>query len=449
MSVKAEAMSPEAVAAKTVSPTTVSPGTVVDTASATLDLDFVRSNFPVFEDAEAANWAFFENAGGSYMAKQVIDKLNHYNTATRVQPYAGYGPSALAGQAMDESHTVLAEMLNVHPCEVILGPSTSINTYVLARAVLATLRPGDELIITNQDHEANIGAWWRLQDDGIKVKTWQVDPATGLLAEDDLAALLTDKTKLVAFTHCSNIAAQIQDVQSLTKLCYEAGARVVVDGVSYAPHGLPDVAELGVDAYLFSLYKTYGPHLGLMVVRDDFMQTLGHQGHYFNDPSVHPDKAARYRLTPAGPQHAQIACASGVADYLDTLYEHHFSEVVDRKARAQQVNTLFQAHEQRIIAPLVDYLVSHPDIRLIGPQTADHTKRAPTLAFTSQTHTSTDLAQYLLGYGVACNHGHFYAYRLMEALGLSVHEGVVRLSAVHYTSAEDVARVIEALEQIL
>ncbi|MEM7736949.1 MAG: aminotransferase class V-fold PLP-dependent enzyme [Deinococcota bacterium] len=423
--------------------------TLVDTASTTLDLAFVRSHFPAFEDAEAANWAFFENAGGSYMAKQVIDKLNHYNTATRVQPYAGYGPSALAGEVMDESHNVFAEMLGVQPDEVILGPSTSINTYVLARAVLATLSPGDEVIITNQDHEANVGAWWRLQEDGITVKTWQVDPATGLLAEDDLVALLTDKTKLVAFTHCSNIAAQVQDVARLAKLVHDAGARVVVDGVSYAPHGLPDIAALGVDAYVFSLYKTYGPHLGLMVVRDDFMQTLGNQGHYFNDPSTHPEKAARYRLTPAGPQHAQIACASGVADYIDAVYEHHFSESVNRKARAQQVNSLFQAHEQRIMEPLVDYLVSHPDIKLVGPQTADHTKRAPTLAFTSSKHASSDLVQHLLGYGVACNHGHFYAYRLMEALGLDVHDGVVRFSAVHYTSTEDVARVVNALEHIL
>lgn len=415
-----------------------------------LDMNFVRSHFPSFEDPETGNWAFFENAGGSYMAQHVIDKLNDYNRAHRVQPYAGYGPSVHAGQAMDESQRVFAEMLGVSEDEIILAPSTSINTYVLARAVLATLNAGDEIIVTNQDHEANIGAWWRLQAEGITVRQWQVDPETGLLHEENLQALLSDKTKLVAFTHCSNIAAQINNVPKLAKLCHDAGARVVVDGVSYAPHGLPDVAALGVDAYMFSLYKTYGPHLGLMAVRTDFLETLSHQGHYFNDPSTHPSKAARYRLTPAGPQHAQIACASGVADYFDALYNHHFdTPEANRSARVQRVNELMQTQEQQVAAPIVDFLLNHPDTKLIGPQTADHSQRAPTLAFVSKRHRSSDITQHLLGYGIACNHGHFYAYRLMKALGLDPEEGVVRLSAVHYTSVEDAQQVVRALEQVL
>ena len=416
----------------------------------TLDLSFVRSHFPSFEDAETGNWAFFENAGGSYMAQQVIDKLNHYNRAHRVQPYAGYGPSVSAGQEMDESYKVLAEMLGVLEEEVILGPSTSGNVYVLARAVLATLNKGDEIIVTNQDHEANVSPWWRLQDEGVTVREWQVDPETGLLHEEDLKGLLSDKTKLVAFTHCSNIAAQIHDVPKLAKLCHDAGARVVVDGVSYAPHGLPDVAALGVDAYMFSLYKTYGPHLGVMVVRQDFLETLGHQGHYFNDPSTHPSKAARYRLTPAGPQHAQIACASGVADYFDALYDHHVgTPEANRRTRVTRVNKLMQAQEQQVATPIVDFLMNHPDLKLFGPQTADHSKRAPTLAFVSKKHASSDIAQYLYGYGIACNHGHLYAYRLTKALGLKPEEGVVRLSAVHYTSVEDAQQAVRALEQVL
>jgi selenocysteine lyase/cysteine desulfurase len=324
----------------------------------------------------------------------------------------------------------------------------------MAQAVGANWAPGDEIIVTNQDHEANIGAWWRLQAEGIAVREWQVDPATGLLHEEDLKGLLSDKTKLVAFTHCSNIAAQIHDVPKLAKLCHDAGAKVVVDGVSYAPHGLPDVAALGVDAYMFSLYKTYGPHLGVLVVREDFLATLGHQGHYFNDPSTHPGKAARYRLTPAGPQHAQIACASGVADYYDALYDHHFDtpenkQAANRRTRVTRVNELMQAQEQQVATPIVDFLLNHPDIKLFGPQTAEHSKRAPTLAFISKRHASSDIAQYLYGYGIACNYGHLYAYRLTKALGLAPEEGVVRLSAVHYTRVEDAQQAVSALEQVL
>src|SRR5215469_7697173 len=154
------------------------------------------------------------------------------------------------------------------------------STYVLAQAMRTLLKPGDEIIVTNQDHEANSGSWRRLAAHGVIVREWRVDPQSGMLDESQLDHLLNERTRLLTFPHASNVVAHINPVARITARARAAGAITVVDGVAWAPHGLPDVRELGADVYLFSLYKTYGPHQGLMVVRRDLLGRLGNEGHY-------------------------------------------------------------------------------------------------------------------------------------------------------------------------
>ncbi len=293
----------------------------------TLDLDFVRSQFPAFSEPSLKGWAFFENAGGSYACGPVIDRLNRYYRQTKVQPYGNYPASIQAGAEMDEAHRRLAAYLNVDETEVHFGPSTSQNTYVLAQAFRGILKAGDEIVVTNQDHEANSGCWRRLAGDranepgvltglpsGVVVREWTIDRETGMLNPDDLDALLSDRTRLVAFPHASNIVAHVNPVEEIVARAHAAGAWAVVDGVAAAPHGLPDVAALGADVYLFSLYKTYGPHQGLMVIRTPLLEQLPNQGHFFNAG------ISRKKLTPAGPDHKpQVAAAAGIADYLDSV----------------------------------------------------------------------------------------------------------------------------------
>src|SRR6185312_8711112 len=256
--------------------------------------------------------------------------------------------------------------------EVHFGPSTSQNTYVLAQAVRPLLAPGDELIVTNQDHEANSGAWRRLAAAGIGVREWRVDAESGTLDPRALEPLIGRRTRLLAFPHASNIVAHENPVAQICEQARAAGIISVVDGVSWAPHGLPDIPSLHADVYLFSLYKTYGPHQGLMVVRRSLIERLANEGHYFNAHSV------LKRLVPAGPDHAQIAAASGIAEYFDALDAHHYPDAA-RAGRAARVRALLRAAETPLLAPLLEFLHRRPDVRLLGP--ADPRVRAATVAF--------------------------------------------------------------------
>lgn len=405
-----------------------------------LDLAFVRAQFPAFADPDLAGWAFFENAGGSYPCRQVIDRLTHFYTRTKVQPYAPYPVSQKAGAAMDESYARLAPMLGVAIDEMHVGPSTSQNAYVLARAFRGTMREGDEIVVTNQDHEANSGQWRRLAETGITVREWAVDPDTGHLDLAALARLLGPRTRLVAFPHASNIVAEINDVAAIAAMVRNAGAVSVVDGVSYAPHGLPDVGALGCDVYLFSTYKTWGPHQGIMVVRRPVAEKLENQSHWFNAGEI------RKKLVPAGPDHAQVAALAGIADYIEAVDAHHFGTPASPTVAAARVHDLMRAQEEALLAPLLDYLRSRNDIRVLGP--TDPARRAPTVAMVAD-RSGAALAADLSAHKVMAGGGHFYARRLVEAMGVNEAHGALRLSCLHYTSPAEVEQAIAALDAVL
>lgn len=406
-----------------------------------LDLDFVRAQFPAFSEPSLAGFAHFENAGGSYACRQTIDWLDGFYRRTKVQPYYAFAPSAEAGRQMDAAKERLAAWLNVGKDELHLGPSSSQNTFVVAQALRQHLRPGDEVIVTNQDHEANIGAWQRLSADGIVVREWKVDPNSAELRRQDLEALLCPRTKVVAFTHCSNVVATIHPVREWTDLIHRAGAWAFVDGVSFCPHGLPDVDALGADLYFFSLYKVYGPHLGAMVMRRQLNAELPNQGHFFNagKPGA--------RFTPAGPDHGQIATVNGLSDYLEAVADRHGLAGQPVAARAAGVRDLFRAHETALLQPLLDFLSTHPRVRLIGRRRAP--ERAPTVAFTVEGMTSEAVASRLAQAKQGVGAGNFYAYRLLKALGIDTGDGAVRASFVHYTSPAEVATLIETLGPVL
>ena len=404
-----------------------------------LDINWVRAQFPAFDTQALDGQAFFENAGGSYTCRQVLDRLTRFYTERKVQPYAPYDASRLGGEEMDEARARMAAMLGVDTDEVSFGPSTTQNTYVLAQAFRQWMNPGDAIIVTNQDHEANTGPWRRLADEGIKVREWRLNPETGSLDPADLDNLLDDKVRLVCFPHCSNVVGEVNDVVAITARAHAAGAFVCVDGVSYAPHGFVNVGEIGADIYLFSAYKTYGPHQGVMVIRRDLGMTLPNQAHYFNADSLYK------RFTPAGPDHAQIAASAGMADYIDALTAHHGIEG-DAATRCAGAHDLMRAHEVALLQPLLDHVSAKNSVRLLGPDRAEN--RAPTVAL-DLGRAADPVAAELASHGIMAGGGDFYAVRALEAHGIDPEKGVLRLSFTHYTHADEVAKLMDALDTVL
>ena len=408
-----------------------------------LDIDYVRSQFPAFKDPLSSKWSFFENAGGSYVPHNVISHLNKFMTSTKVQPYAEFDTSSIAGDNMDKATELFAEMINAKKDEIVISGSTTINMYVLSNAMKKLIKLGDEVIVTNQDHEANIGAWRKLEDHGAKIKEWKINPENAELEIEDLKKLLSNKTKLVAVTHCSNIVGSINNLKEIANLVHENGAYIVGDGVSYAPHGFPDVKDLNVDFYTFSLYKTYGPHLGLLYGKKEILNQLPNQNHEFLDGDV------PYTLNPGGPNHEELSCLIGIYEYFNDLYNHHFSDKDNNlRNKIEKTNQLISKHEEKIGNLLLDYLNSRDDIKLIGKDKIENRNRAPTFSFTSKHHSSKNISSQLVKNGIATRNDNFYAWRCLKALGIDINDGVVRTSMVHYNTEEDVQKLIKALSKI-
>ena len=402
-----------------------------------IDLDFVRRQFPAFATPSLKEHSFFENAGGSYMCQHVIDRFNRYFEQRKVQPYYAFEASKIAGEEMDLAPIRFARYLNVNADEVLFGPSTSQNTYVLARACLERLVQGDAIIVSAQEHEANSGVWRKLADYGIDVRIWCVDPNDGRLQLSNLLALLDNRVRLVAVTHCSNLVGEINPVRQIADATHDAGGLLLVDGVSYCPHGFPDVDALGADIYLFSTYKTYGPHQGVMVIRDAARHLFAPQSHFFNH-----DNPMKW-MVPAGPDHAQMAAANGVIDYFDALDARHGGE--DDSERPRRISALFKSAEAPHIKTLLEYIETRNDVHLIGP--SDPTLRAATISFVVPHMATSSISQKLAKKGIMAGAGHYYAARLFNQMGLDPEAGAVRLSFVHYTSPSDMTNLIRALDE--
>ena len=408
-----------------------------------LDVDYVRSQFPAFKDPLAKNWSFFENAGGSYVPKNVIDKLTKFMTSTKVQPYAEYPMSKIAGNNMDRATEVFAQMINAKNNEILIGGSTSINLYVLSNALKKFISKGDEIIVTNQDHEANISPWRKLEDVGAKIIEWKFNKNNHELEISELEKIINLKTKILAVTHCSNIVGSVNDLKKISKIAHKYNTIVIGDGVSYAPHGFPDVKKLDVDFYTFSLYKTYGPHLALLYGKEEILKKLPNQNHEFLD-GQYP-----YTINPGGPNHEELASLEGIYEYMNDMYDHHYSvKEKNIRKKIEKINSLISNHEEEIGNPLLEFLHNSSKFKLIGKNKIKNKNRAPTISFTANGMSSKEVSEILVNNKIATRNDNFYAWRCLKSLGIDTNDGVVRLSMTHYNKKEEVQKIIEVLKSI-
>lgn len=407
-----------------------------------LDISFVRSLFP----ALSSQWVFFDNAGGTQTAKQVGNRINDYLYNTNVQLGASYEISQLAGERVYLAQQQWAEAINATDVsELVFGSSTTVLLQNLSRSMVQQFKSGDEVIVTNSDHEANIGPWMDMKRFGIVVKIWKVNPDTYSLELDDLGKLMTERTRLVAFTHVSNIFGTINSVKEITKFVHNHGALVCVDGVAYAPHRVIDVTNWDVDFYVFSLYKVYGPHYSILYGKKKYLQELDGINHFFIGKDEVP-----YKLQPGNVNFELTYGSGGILSYFDEIYNQHFNDNgLTLFSRLKSVFEMISLYEEELVKPLLRFLNNKKGVSIIGEKTAERNTRVPTISFIVENRKSSEIPLLVDPHNFGIRWGDFYARRLIDDLNLSEKDGVVRISMVHYNSMEEVEHLISILDGIL
>jgi cysteine desulfurase family protein (TIGR01976 family) len=408
----------------------------------TSDINFIRQQFPALTNG----FAFFDNAGGSQVPVQVANKISHYLLHANVQLGASYRISKQSEAMVATASGLWAQAINAaDPAEIVMGSSSTALLQNLARSLAHYFKPGDEVIVTNCDHEANIGPWLGLEEAGIVIKTWKINPDSFQLELEELGKLMTSKTRLVAFTHVSNILGSINPVEEITRFIHERGALVCVDGVAFAPHRQVDVKKWDIDFYVFSFYKVFGPHYALLYGRHALLSQLPGINHYFIAREDVP-----YKLQPGNVNFELTVGSTGIIDYLDTVFAQHFElSTWDLFSRLKQVFDLFTEHEEQLTRRFLEFLASKKNIRLIGSAEFSREVRVPTFSFVVENIKSSVIPPQVDGHDIGIRWGDFFARRLINDLGLSDVDGVVRVSMVHYNTAEEVDRLIRVLDRIL
>lgn len=395
----------------------------------------IRARFP----ALASPTAFLENAGGSQVPETLIERTRRYFGESYVQLGAGYERARRADEVVAEAHRFAADLLGAGDDPVALGPSSSVLLRMLADAFGDVLRPGAEVVVAESGHEANIGPWLRLAARGIRIRWWRADPATGECRLDDLPALLHGRPAVVALPHVSNLLGGVADLPAAVRLAHEAGARVVADGVAFAPHRAVDVRGWDVDFYAVSLYKVYGPHAGALAAKRDALASLPGPNHFFI-----ADDDLPYKWELGGVSHEACAGLLGTRDYLAWLAG---ADSLDRAA-AVRAFARMEELERPLQRKLVAALTAFPGVRIVGPTATDAT-RVPTVSFTCDGVASREVAAAAHAADVGIRHGSMYAWRLCEAVGLDPGDGVVRVSLVHYNTEAEIDRLLEAIAPLL
>ena len=405
--------------------------------SPALNLDHVRSQFPGL----SRGWTLFDNAGGSQILRGAVERMTEFLYEKNVQIGGSYEISLAAAEALRDARAAAATLMNAaRPEEIIFGPSTTVLLQNLSRAMRSQLRPGDEVIVTMSDHESNIGPWVSLQEFGIVLKFWPLNHDTLSLELDDLAPLMTDRTRLVAVTHVSNILGQVNPVAEIARFVHDRGARICVDAVAYAPHRAIDVQAWDVDYYVFSLYKTYGPHYAVMYGKHELLLELDTLYHYFYGKDKVPGK-----LEPGNPSYECAYSTLALRDYFAGLG----GAAPSPRAAIEAGFAAVTAQEDALVERLLSYLTARNDCRVFGATSNAHSKRIPTVAFRFDGHNSGALAKAMDAHKIAIRHGDFHSRRLVEDLGQTGDGGLLRVSMVHYNTLGEVDRLCTALDEIL
>lgn len=415
-----------------------------DQQAAAFDSDYVRSQFPGLENG----WAYFDNAGGTLPTLRAIEHVTDYMRRWPVQLGATYDVSAEASRRLDHATRGVSALLtrgrgDIDPRQVVFGSSTTALLAGLAQSMSSLLTFGDAVVVTDTDHEANITPWRRLSERGVEVRCWQLNQDTLRLEPDDLQPLLDERTRLVCFTHASNVLGTISPVEQITAMAHAHGARVCVDGVAYAPHRALDVVGWDVDYYVFSLYKVFGPHSAVLYGKHSCLLDLDNINHDFFTREDLP-----WKLQPGAFPYELAYGSLGAVEYLAELGQRCEGAGADYGALPAAYDAIAD-YEAGLVAPMLDFLRGRPGVRIYGVEHAGKESRLPTASFTIAGRRSSEIPPLVDPHRIGIRWGDFYARQLIETLGLGPQDGVVRISMAHYNTREEVERLIAVLDRIL
>ena len=396
----------------------------------------IRRHFPALERVHNGYpVAYFDGPGGTQVPRYVVEQMNDYLYHHNANTHWAYPTSAETDVALAHAREVYAEFLNASPDEIAFGANMTTLTMHLARALSLDYKPGDEIVVTELDHHANIDTWRRLAvERGVTIRTVRMDTATGQLNLDDLESFIGPKTKLLAIGAASNALGTINELKSAIATAHDAGALVFIDAVHYAPHALIDVKELDCDFISMSAYKFYGPHAGVLYAKRELYDRID-----FPRLVPAPDYAPENAETGTQNHEGMVGAAAAV-EYLASLG--------GGVSLRESLRSVFQETHRRNIAlfnRLWNALSSMPRVTLYGPP--PDSPRTPTLAFTIEGCTSTDAARRLAEKGLFLSHGDFYAYTVVQRLGLAP-EGLIRAGCAIYTTEDEIDRLIDGVDEV-
>ena len=413
-----------------------------------VDLSPCRAQFPALSlTVNGHPAAFLDGPGGTQVPRRVIEAMNDYLIGKNSNTHGAFLTSRATDETIAAARRALADFLGAEPGEIAFGANMTTLNFALARAIGRTLRAGDEIVVTELDHDANISPWLALAERGAVIRWLRVDPETCTLDLDQLAELLSPRTRVVAIGWASNAVGTINDVARAVRMAHEAGALAVVDAVHYAPHGPIDVRQVGCDFLLCSVYKFFGPHVGVLYGRRAAFEALETYRVRPQSPSA-PEKIETGTLN-----HEGLAGAAAAVDFIAELgrpyvdtFRPRLGDATGRRAEILAGMHAIEAYEAPLAQRLLDGLARIPGVRVYGPPAGY--PRTPTVSFTLAGRTPVEVARFLGERGLFVWDGDFYAVTLIERLGLADSGGLVRVGLAPYNTAEEIDRLLAAVEEL-
>ncbi len=408
-----------------------------------LDLTWIRAQFPALaQEMDGRSVVFFDGPGGTQVPQRVIDAIAEYLTLHNSNTHGAFATSRQTDATIDAARAAIADFLGCDADEVVFGPNMTTLTFAISRAFGREIRPGDEIVVTRLDHDANVAPWQALEERGAIVRMVDIDVEDCTLDMADMARAINPRTKLVAVGYASNAVGTINDVVTITRMAHDVGAMVYIDAVHYAPHGPIDVRALDCDFLACSPYKFFAPHMGALYGKREHLERL-------RPYKVRPaSDAAPNRWETGTKNHEGLAGVTAAIDYLAELGQRVKPATTRRTALIQAMKAI-QAYEQSLSHRLIAGLLAIPGVTFYGiSDPARFAWRTPTVAIRMEGRTPRELAERLGERGIFCWDGNYYAINLTERLGVEADGGMLRIGLVHYNTPEEIDRLLEALREI-